>query len=105
MPPVLNEKVQLAIVVTVIGAGISSVLGWGTWSTMALLTIQKDSASQSHELAMLRVSFEEKMMDRFTLSAASEAALRQAIENPGYRVPDPRDPSKVIVVREGTSRP
>lgn len=36
--------------------------------------------------------------DRFTLTAASEQALRWAIENPGLRVPDPRDPSKIIVV-------
>ena len=36
--------------------------------------------------------------DRFSMTAAAEAALRQAIENPGMRVVDPRDPTKVIVV-------
>lgn len=39
--------------------------------------------------------------DRYTLSAASENALRMAIENPGTRVPDPRDPAKVFVVDIG----
>lgn len=39
--------------------------------------------------------------DRFTMTAASEHALRTAIENPGLRVPDPRDPSKVFVVDVG----
>lgn len=36
----------------------------------------------------------------YTLSAACEQALRMAIENPGYRVPDPRDPNKIIMVTE-----
>jgi len=36
--------------------------------------------------------------DRYTLTMASEKALRTAIENPGMRVPDPREPSKIIVV-------
>ena len=35
----------------------------------------------------------------YSLSAASEQALRMAIENPGMRVPDPRDPNKIIVVK------
>lgn len=43
--------------------------------------------------------------DRFTLTAASEAALRTAIENPGLRIPDPRDPSKVFVVDVGRRTP
>lgn len=37
--------------------------------------------------------------DTYTLSNASEAAARMALYNPGMRVPDPRDPSKVIEVR------
>lgn len=34
----------------------------------------------------------------YTLPAAAEVALRMAIENPRMRVPDPRDPNKIIVV-------
>ncbi|MEM9372412.1 MAG: hypothetical protein AAGA55_02110 [Planctomycetota bacterium] len=37
--------------------------------------------------------------DAYTLTAASEKALRTAIENPQLRVPDPRDPSRIIQVR------
>lgn len=37
--------------------------------------------------------------DRFSMTQASETALRLAMENPGMRVPDPRDPSQVIEVR------
>ena len=36
--------------------------------------------------------------NRYRISDASEQALRLAIENPGMRVPDPRDTSKIIVV-------
>jgi len=35
---------------------------------------------------------ETAMTDRFTLTQASEQALRHAIANPGIRVPDPRSP-------------
>lgn len=38
--------------------------------------------------------------NRFRISDAAEVALRTAIENPKMRVPDPRDPSKIIVVGE-----
>lgn len=37
--------------------------------------------------------------DRYSLTAASEQALRMAIENPGLGVPDPRDPNRIIVVK------
>ena len=36
--------------------------------------------------------------DRYTLTQAAERALRSAIENPGLRVPDPRDPHTIITV-------
>lgn len=39
--------------------------------------------------------------DRYTLTQASEQALRTAIENPGLRVPDPRNPGQVVMVRGG----
>lgn len=39
--------------------------------------------------------------DHYGITAASEQALRQAIANPGHRVPDPRDPNKLIVVEDG----
>jgi ribosome biogenesis SPOUT family RNA methylase Rps3 len=35
---------------------------------------------------------------KLTIERAAEVALREAIENPGHRVPDPRDPSEVLVV-------
>lgn len=38
--------------------------------------------------------------DRYTLTMASENAMREAIANPGHRVPDPRNAGMYIQVRE-----
>ncbi len=35
----------------------------------------------------------------YKLADACEQALRMAIENPGFKVPDPRDPTRIIEVR------
>ena len=54
-------------------------------------------------------SFEYRMetieSDRYSLTMASERALREAIENPGLRVPDPRDPTRIIVVEVPEAAP
>jgi len=42
--------------------------------------------------------------DRYTLTQASERALRTAIANPGMNVPDPRNPSNIIVVQVNSER-
>ena len=39
--------------------------------------------------------------NQYSLTSASEDALRMAVENPGMRVPDPRHPGSVIVVEVG----
>lgn len=36
--------------------------------------------------------------DNYTLTQASEQAFRTAVANPGMRIPDPRDPDRIIVV-------
>ena len=45
-----------------------------------------------------RLDFEALKSETYTLPMAAEQALRMAIENPGMRVPDPRNPNEVIVV-------
>jgi archaeosine-15-forming tRNA-guanine transglycosylase len=45
------------------------------------------------------LSMRQELDNSFTLDKASEQALRMAIENPGMRVPDPRDPTKIIEVK------
>lgn len=41
--------------------------------------------------------------NRYRISDASEQALRLAIENPGLRVPDPRNTADIIVVAKSSS--
>lgn len=43
--------------------------------------------------------------NRYKISDAAEAALRTAIENPGFRVIDPRDPTRIITTVGNVSRP
>ena len=43
--------------------------------------------------------------DRYTLTMASENAMREAIANPGHRVPDPRNAGVYIQVRSSEITP
>lgn len=52
----------------------------------------------SVELASLRADVTKLQGEQYTTSMAEAQALRMAIENPGLRVPDPRNPGQVIVV-------
>jgi len=81
-----NTKITIAVAATAIGLAISAT--W--WVGHQLNTIQA-------QLGELKAASAGAM----TISAASEQALREAIENPGHRVPDPRDPNKIIVVVGG----
>lgn len=80
-----ETKVALGLILTVIGVGFAS-----TWKVSAAV------AKVEQRLAEVET-------DRYTLSAASEQALRTAMENPGLRVPDPRNPGQVFVVRDAAS--
>jgi len=69
-----DTKITLAVAVLCLSTAVG-----GTWKvSTAVNQLQRDVAGS------------------YTLAAASEQALRMAIENPGLRVPDPRDPSKII---------
>jgi len=46
----------------------------------------------------------ELQRDRYNLPMAAEDALREAIANPGHRVPDPRSPGEYIVVHLAETR-
>ena len=50
----------------------------------------------SRTLSLFETRIIELESDRYTLSAASENALRMALSNPTMVVHDPRDPSKII---------
>lgn len=69
---------------------------------LIIATIIASTAGAVWRIGMVFGRFETRIValekDKFPMSVASEAALRMAILNPGMPVPDPRDPTKVIVV-------
>lgn len=78
--------------------GVAGTLGLLAVSATAWVGTQLSSINQRLD------AMEKNVGERFTLTAASEQALREAIENPGHRVPDPRDPNTIIEVKGNTSR-
>lgn len=48
-----------------------------------------------------RSDFEALKRETYTLPMAAEQALRMALENPGMKVPDPRDPNQMLVAPVG----
>ena len=75
-------------------------LGTAWWMGKSFQSYRVEMRDLKKELEGLKVDV---TADRYTLTAASEKALRTAIENPGMRVPDPREPSKIIMVRDAVS--
>jgi len=53
------------------------------------------------ELSQIRVELSSYENDRYTLTMASENALREAMANPGLSVPDPRHPGEYFQVTIG----
>lgn len=74
---------------------ITSVAG-ATWF------LARDNEKTRTSLAELRRRLDVQEENNYTKPEAEAHALRLAIENPGLRVPDPKDTSKVIQV--GNSR-
>lgn len=70
------------IAIGLVGSGIVTVILCTWWMATKLNKI--DSRLQDIE------------RDHFTKSEAEAHALRMAIENPSIRVPDPRNPGKVL---------
>lgn len=93
-----SGKLRLATVAAVIVV----VIGATKWLTSSIDAAKSDmkisTANLGNQLQNLTTTLDEVKSNSYTLSKASEQALRTAIENPGFRVPDPRDPNKIIVV-------
>lgn len=83
------ENINVGILLVIGGAGTVAAAAW--WIATRLGSIDG-------KFDALNTSIKEMQADAFPLSRASEVALRMAIENVGMRVPDPRDPHRVIVV-------
>ncbi len=68
----------------------------------AALKISSSFTDLTAQMKELHESIDDVKTNSYTLTRASEQALRTAIENPSLRVPDPRDPNKLIIVYSAT---
>lgn len=84
MTSVNGEKLRFIL-------GIRSVVTIITFTVGCTVAIITYMSRIDHKLGEL-------IEDRFGMARAAEVALREAIENPGFRKVDPRDPNNVIVV-------
>lgn len=82
-----DSKMRVRSVVAAIIA-MGTIGGSGVWYVATVVNDIKRDISEMRS-------------NSYTLDRASEVALRQAIENPGLRIPNPRDPTQVIVVTAG----
>ena len=82
-----ESTVTIGLVMAVVG----SVISMTVW-----ITTKINGLSRKIDSSMERVAAVERTYLRIDLAA--ENALRQAIANPGHRVPDPRNPGELIVV-------
>lgn len=101
--PLDNPRVKLWPVLSIVGSIFVTAIG-ATWVLSGILNkIDRGLADNALHVAELAQSLEEVKGNSYTLAKASEVALREAIANPGQVKIDPRDPSKIIVVKPGSS--
>ena len=99
--PETRTTIQVAVIIAVFSCSTAITCTW--WLSNRFAAIERHFAAVEATIAVLTESVADTAQDRFTLTAASEQALRWAIENPQLHVPDPRDPSRIITVRDGVS--
>lgn len=89
-----DTKITLGTAIAVVSISVGAT--W--WFSQQLEHFRIELAAMSSRIG----ANEDELVKFYSLAAASEQALRMAIENPGLRIPDPRDPNRLIEVR---SRP
>lgn len=85
-------KISLWTAVGTLGTSIGGAATATWWFAGKLADLQRGQVALDEKLDRM-------VGERYTVSAAAEQALRMALENPGLRVPDPRDPSRIIESR------
>jgi nitrogen fixation protein FixH len=98
--PTLSKDTKITLGAAVVVVKIAVAATW--WAGVQFNNLKADSREQFNALNAQIATLTERAAGSYTLAAASEQALRMAIENPGLRVPDPRDPSKVITASTST---
>lgn len=86
------------ITLSAAGGIVVAIFGAAAWLHNLVTKVE----ASLEAIAVRLKALEDSKPGNYTLAGAAEHALRMAIENPGMRVPDPRDPSKIIVVQGHT---
>jgi hypothetical protein len=94
-----------------VGAASATILaaagfGWKAQATLSQINESLKSTVQRLDSVETKLterinSFEILMSDRFTKTAAAEWSLRLQVVNPGLKIPDPRDPSRLLGWTDG----
>lgn len=85
-----------------ISAAVSAI-GFAVVCTWIVSGQLSDINRQFAAMQLRMDSLEESIGDKYTIARASENALRMALENPGLRVPDPRNPTDLFEVKSASS--
>lgn len=109
LPPLTADlKFKITLGVFLSALSLAAGFGWKAQATLSSLNNQAKEANdkfdglgqkiQQIETSMTQrlTAFEVTMSDRFTKTAAAEWALRLVVSNPNLRIPDPRDPSRML---------
>ncbi|QQS08659.1 MAG: hypothetical protein IPK69_11820 [Phycisphaerales bacterium] len=86
-----DTKITIGTAIAVVSTSIAAT--W--WFSQQLAHFRSELATLASRISQ----GEAEVAKSYTLAAASEQALRMALENPGLRVPDPRNPSQLITAR------
>lgn len=96
-----QSKTTLGIAGTIVVAAVGS-----TWKiSNAIGALKAEFGERIDEVEIGMLDNRSAIDGKASLAALSEQALRMAIENPGLRVPDPRDPNRIIVVERSRTMP
>jgi len=85
-----NTKAPLKIVVPI----VSAILAGGLWVNSKFDNLEREIGGLKGQ-----------MSETWTVSKAAETALRLAVANPDLQVPDPRDPTRMLVVAHHEPKP
>ena len=102
MPPLTpDSKFKVSLIsafLAIVAAG-----GFGYRVNDTLSAINKSLTEVSNRVSQVELAVNSKisglelvMADRWTKSQAAEWALRLVVNNPGLRIPDPRDPGSFL---------
>ena len=96
-----DAKFRITLGSGVVAACTLFVFGWNAQKTLTSINENLKNTNQRLDGVESKMNerisgFETTIQDRWTKTAAAEWALRMLVSNPTIKIPDPRDPSKLL---------